>query len=192
MRELLKGTARALALILVLPALLSFWLRALAMGRNRALEGSTQALALIPGVLGQYLRAAFLGRVLAGCDPTATISFMTVFSQADARIDDHVYVGPSCSLGLVHIGRNALLGSGVQVTSGRHTHGTDRTETVIRDQPMTRTLVRIGEGAWIGSGAIVMADVGAHSVVGAGSVVTKPIPDQVVAAGVPARVLRTR
>src|SRR6478735_7275225 len=132
MRELLKATARGLALIAVLPALLSFWLRSLAMGRNRALEGSTQMLALVPGVLGQYLRAAFLGRVLAGCDPTATISFMTVFSQTDARIDDHVYVGPSCSLGLVHIGRNALLGSGVQVTSGRHTHGTDAGDTAIR------------------------------------------------------------
>jgi acetyltransferase-like isoleucine patch superfamily enzyme len=37
-----------------------------------------------------------------------------------------------------------------------------------------------------------MADVGRHSVVGAGSVVTKPIPDGVVAAGVPARVIRQR
>jgi acetyltransferase-like isoleucine patch superfamily enzyme len=52
--------------------------------------------------------------------------------------------------------------------------------------------VRIGEGAWIGSAAVVMADVGRHSVVGAGSVVTKPIPDGVVAAGVPARVIRQR
>ena len=192
MRTLLKGAARGIALILVLPALLSFWLRSLLMGRDRALEGSTQMLALVPGVVGQYLRGAFLARVLAGCDPTATISFMTVFSQSGARVDDHVYVGPSCSLGLVHIGRNALLGSGVQVTSGRHTHGTDSVDTAIRDQPMIRTLVRIGEGAWIGSGAIVMADVGAHSVVGAGSVVTRPIPDHVIAAGVPARVLRSR
>ena len=36
------------------------------------------------------------------------------------------------------------------------------------------TLVRIGAGAWIGSAAVVMADVGANSIVGAGSVVTKP------------------
>jgi acetyltransferase-like isoleucine patch superfamily enzyme len=188
MRELLKRLARAVALVVMLPALVSFWVRAALMGRDRAIEGSSQA----PGVLGQYLRGAFLARALAGCDPTATISFMTVFSQADARIEDHVYVGPSCSLGLVHIGRNALLGSAVHVTSGRHTHGTDSLAVAIRDQPMTKTLVRIGEGAWIGSGAIIMADVGANTVVGAGSVVTKALPDNVIAAGVPARVLRTR
>jgi acetyltransferase-like isoleucine patch superfamily enzyme len=80
----------------------------------------------------------------------------------------------------------------VHVTSGRHTHGTAETSTPIREQEGERTLVRIGEGAWIGSAAVVMADVGRHSVVGAGSVVTKPIPDGVVAAGVPARVIRQR
>ena len=52
--------------------------------------------------------------------------------------------------------------------------------------------MRIGAGSWIGSGAIVMADVGANAVVGAGAVVTKPVPDAVVAAGVPATVIRTR
>ena len=62
----------------------------------------------------------------------------------------------------------------------------------IRDQAHHRTRVRIGQGAWIGSAAVVMADVGRNSVVGAGAVVTKPLPDDVVAAGVPARVVRTR
>jgi acetyltransferase-like isoleucine patch superfamily enzyme len=62
----------------------------------------------------------------------------------------------------------------------------------IREQPGTRTLVRIGEGAWVGSAAIVMADVGRHAIVGAGAVVTNPIPDYAVAVGVPARVVRDR
>jgi acetyltransferase-like isoleucine patch superfamily enzyme len=50
----------------------------------------------------------------------------------------------------------------------------------------------VGEGTWIASGAIVLADVGKHTVIGAGSVVTEPIPDYVIAAGVPARVIRSR
>jgi len=37
-----------------------------------------------------------------------------------------------------------------------------------------------------------MTDVGRHSVIGAGSVVTKPIPDYSIAAGVPAKVIRSR
>lgn len=53
-------------------------------------------------------------------------------------------------------------------------------------------MVRIGSGTWIGAGAIVMADVGRDSIVGAGAVVTKPVPDRVLAAGVPAQVIRSR
>jgi acetyltransferase-like isoleucine patch superfamily enzyme len=52
--------------------------------------------------------------------------------------------------------------------------------------------VRIGAGSWIGSAAVVMADVGRDSVVGAGAVVTKPVPNRVVVAGVPARVVSSR
>ena len=59
-------------------------------------------------------------------------------------------------------------------------------------QPGERRLVRIGEGTWVGSAAVVMADVGRHCVIGAGSVVTKPIPDYSIAAGVPAVVIRSR
>ena len=62
----------------------------------------------------------------------------------------------------------------------------------IRDQAGGVTAVLIGAGAWIGSAAVVMADVGPDTVVGAGAVVTKPLPDGVVAAGVPARILRRR
>ena len=52
--------------------------------------------------------------------------------------------------------------------------------------------MRIGEGTWVGSAAVVMADVGRHCVIGAGAVVTRPLPDYSVAVGVPARVIRSR
>jgi acetyltransferase-like isoleucine patch superfamily enzyme len=162
------------------------------LGKDRALEGSSQTLSLAPGLIGVYLRRAFLMRVLAHCDKTATIEFGTLFSQAGARLDENVYVGPRCHLGLVHIERDALLGPAVHVPSGARTHGTSDSAKPIREQEHTRAMVRIGAGAWIGSAAVVMADVGANSVVGAGAVVTKPLPDNVVAAGVPARVMKSR
>ena len=62
----------------------------------------------------------------------------------------------------------------------------------IRDQGGERTVVTIGEGAWVGAGAIVMADIGKGTVVAAGSVVVKPLPEFVIAAGVPAKVVRSR
>ena len=191
-RQALKALARGAATVVVVPALISYFVRAALMGRDRAIEGSTQALALVPGILGQYVRRAFLAHVLAGCHPTAAIEFGTIFSQADARIDENAYIGPRCHLGLVHVGPNALLAAGVHVPSGGRTHGTDDLSVPIRDQPGSRTLVRIGAGAWIGSAAVVMADVGRDTIVGAGAVVTTPLPDRVIAAGVPARVLRSR
>jgi virginiamycin A acetyltransferase len=192
MREALKAVARGIALIVVLPALVSYAIRAALMGRDRAIQGSTQMLALLPGLPGQYMRRAFLSRTLARCHPTAVVCFGTIFSQTGARIDDNVYVGPGCYLGLVHIERDALLGSGVHVTSGRQTHGIGDLDTPIRDQPGQLTLISVGSGAWIGSAAVIMADVGRNSIVGAGAVVTQPVPDSVVAAGVPARVIRQR
>jgi len=192
MRESLKTIARGAAWIAIVPSLASFAVRSSILGRDRALEGSTQFLSLIPGILGQYLRQAFLSHALAACAPSATVSFGTIFSKSGARLDDRVYVGPFCSLGLVHIEQDVLIGSGVQITSGAETHGTADPTRPIREQEGRAVLVRIGRGSWIGSGAIVMADVGSNSVVGAGAVVTKPVPDAVIAAGVPATVIRSR
>ena len=192
MREPLKAAARGLALIVVLPALLSYAIRRRILGPDRALVGSAQALALVPGLPGGYLRRAFLSRVLAGCAPSATIEFGVLFSQAGARLDANVYVGPRCHLGLVHLEHDVLLGAGVHVPSGGATHGIDDPDRLIRDQPGAPAMVRIGEGTWIGSNAVILADVGRHCVIAAGAVVTRPVPDYVVAAGVPARVIKDR
>ncbi len=118
MRELLKRAAFAAATMAVVPSLLSFLLRAQVVGRDRAIEGSTQALGLVPGLVGQYLRRAFLARTLASFHWTATIEFGTLFSSAGARLDENVYVGPRCHLGLVHLERDVLVGAGVHITSG--------------------------------------------------------------------------
>jgi acetyltransferase-like isoleucine patch superfamily enzyme len=192
MRSAAKALARALALVVVSPALLSFVVRRTFLGADRALEGSTQALALVPGLVGRYVRGAFLRVALAGCAASATVEFGTLFSQAGARLDDDVYVGPRCHLGLVHLERDVLLGAGVHVPSGGATHATADLDRPIREQGGSRALITIGEGTWVGSAAVVMADVGRHCIIGAGAVVTRPLPDDVVAAGVPARVIRQR
>lgn len=191
-KQALKAAANAIATVLVLPLLASYMVRAAVLGKDRALEGSTQTLSLIPGLPGQFLRRAFLARVLdGGCAFSATIEFGTIFSQAGARIEENVYVGPRCFLGLVHLERDVLIAAAVHIPSGPHTHGTDPSRP-IREQEGNRRLVRIGAGSWVGSNAVVLADVGRDTVVAAGAVVTHPIPDGVVAAGVPARIVRQR
>jgi acetyltransferase-like isoleucine patch superfamily enzyme len=192
MRRGLKGLAFAAAVVAVLPAWISFQIRGLLLGRDRALLGSTQALSLVPGLTGQYLRRGFLWLVLERCAISATVEFGTIFSRVDARLDENVYVGPGCHIGSVHLERDVLLAASVHVPSGPDTHGTGDPTRPIRDQPGTLRTVRIGRGTWVASAAVVLEDVGPNSIIAAGAVVTEAIPGGVVAGGVPARILRHR
>jgi acetyltransferase-like isoleucine patch superfamily enzyme len=192
LKRAVKAAARFAALVGVSPVLASFYLNAALLGRGRALESRSQLLSLWPGLTGQYLRRAFLQRVLARCHHSATVEFGTFFSQPGAILDENVYVGPRCVLGLVHLERDVLLAANVQIPSGGKTHYFDDPTKPIREQGGERRMVTVGAGAWIGTGAIILADVGKGTVVAAGSVVTKTLPDNVIAAGVPAKVLRGR
>jgi acetyltransferase-like isoleucine patch superfamily enzyme len=191
-RDVLKTLGVGAATLLVLPRVAIFAVSARLIGPDRALEGATQALARVPGLRGQYLRRAFLPFVGVRCHPSATICFGTTFSKVGAVLDQNVYVGPGCHLGLVHLEHDVLLAAGVHIPSGAQTHGTADPHLPIREQPGTTRRVRVGAGSWVGSAAVVLADVGKNCVIGAGSVVTKPVPDDVVAAGVPAAVVRSR
>ena len=64
-REVMKATARLVAHVAATPFVWSFTLRAAIVGRDRAIQSSTQLLALVPGLTGQYLRRAFLSRTIA-------------------------------------------------------------------------------------------------------------------------------
>jgi len=192
MNESLKGVARGLAFVAISPMLLWFIVKRVVLGPDQALQGSAQALALVPGLPGQYVRRAFLSVAIARCAPTTVVEFGVTFSQSGARLDENVYVGPFCALGRVHLERDVLVAGGVHIPSGAGTHATALVETAIREQGGARQLVRVGQGSWIGNGAIVMADVGRDCVIGAGAVVTTAIPDRSVAVGVPARVIRVR
>jgi acetyltransferase-like isoleucine patch superfamily enzyme len=192
MREFLKSLARVIATVLMVPRIVAFRIAAPIIGIDRALEGSTEAIGRIPGIRGQYMRRAFLAAAGVRCHPTAAICYGTILSKTGAEIDADVYVGPCCHLGLVHLERDVLLAAGVHIPSGAHTHGHDEIGVPIREQHLEIRRVRIGAGTWIGSGAIVLADVGRNCVIAAGAVVTREIPDNSVAAGVPARVIKTR
>ena len=68
----------------------------------------------------------------------------------------------------------------------------DRLDAPIQDQGGVFQQLHIGHNTWIGNSTVVMADVAADSVIGAGSVVVHPIPARSVAAGNPAVVKKER
>jgi len=190
--ETVKLLARAVAAILVIPFLLSYWVRSACVGKDRAFFSSSQMFALFPGLPGQYLRRAFYVRTMESFHPTAVVEFGTLFSRQGTRLAENVYIGPMCHIGLVDIEPDVLVASNVSIPSGPKTHGTADVDRPIRGQPGVLQRVRIGTGAWIGLSAIVMADVGARTVVASGAIVTRPLPADVVAGGVPAEVIKKR
>jgi acetyltransferase-like isoleucine patch superfamily enzyme len=192
MKAFVKSLSNGLALLLVLPAFFCYSLAAWAIGAEKAFPGWSQVFALIPGLTGVYLRRAFYRLVLPRCDPGCCLCFGTVFAHPTAQVGRNVYVGVYCCLGTVTLEDDVLISSHVSIPSGGKQHGIDRLDLPIREQPGTWSRVTIGRDSWIGDRAVVLADVGRHCVIGAGSVVTEPIPDYAIAVGAPARVVRFR
>lgn len=191
MKELLKSCANALAGAVMLPFCLLYGGQTLVCGSARVFSGWSQGLSLLPGFCGVYLRRAFY-RVLSIGGEDSYIGFGTVFSHATIRLGRRVYIGLYGTIGDAIIADDVLISSHVSIINGGGQHGSDETETSIREQPGEYPQISIGMGSWIGERAIVMAAVGRHCIVGAGAVVTRPVPDYAIVVGCPARVLRFR
>jgi acetyltransferase-like isoleucine patch superfamily enzyme len=95
-----------------------------------------------------------------------------------------ILIGPIC------IGND--VGLGQHVVASALNHGYQDISKSIFVQPVITAPIRIEDEAWIGANAVLVAGVriGKHSVVAAGSVVTKNVPDYAVVAGNPARIMK--
>jgi len=192
MKRLLKLLAEALATLVVLPAVGLYYLTRLFLPPDQAFAGSSQRFRSSPGLRGVFLRRAFYRLVLPQCGRDCCISFGTVFSHPTACIGERVYIGVYCCLGDVTLEDDVRVASRVSIANGARQHGIERLDVPIREQPGVWPRITIGRDSWIGEGAVVLADVGKHCVIGAGAVVTRPIPDYAIARGTPARVVGWR
>ena len=113
--------------------------------------------------------------------------------------DDVVVIGDRCLIGRgsgivghlsIEIGDDVFAGHHIYITD--QNHGFDDRGLPISQQIQPERPVRIGDGSWIGHGAVILpgATIGRHVVIGANSVVSGEIPDYSVAVGAPARVIR--
>lgn len=87
----------------------------------------------------------------------------------------------------ITIGSHVLFGPGVQIYAASHPLDPETRKTLELSKP-----VNIGDNCWIGGGAIILpgVSIGNNCVIGAGAVVTKDIPDDSMAAGNPAKVIK--
>ena len=88
----------------------------------------------------------------------------------------------------VRIGDYSLFGPGVQILTPLHP-----LDATLRRSQENGKPIEIGSDVWVGGGALILAGVriGSRSVIGAGSVVTRDIPEGVLAVGNPCRVIRS-
>lgn len=112
------------------------------------------------------------------------------------EVGDDTFLHPRCQVmaykGSVSIGSQVMAAPGCAFYA--YNHGSEPDE-LIKHQPLTtRGGIRVGDGAWLGFGVIVLdgVSIGDGAIVGAGSVVTRDVPDNAIAAGNPARIVSTR
>jgi acetyltransferase-like isoleucine patch superfamily enzyme len=183
LKSLLKSVLNCVFLVLAFPAAALS-----AFGRFPGIyRFFAHCAALAPGVPGDYLRIAYYRLTLDSCSMASRIEFGSYFAHPGASVCARVYIGSYCVFGRVRIGERTQIASGVQILSGSHQHQRSAGGRIQGAESGLFQTVTIGPDCWIGAGAIVMADVGARSTVGAGAVVTKPVPDGVVTVGIPAR-----
>src|SRR5262245_34868911 len=178
--------------------------------REKMLRGELY-LASDPELVAARIRARHLWRTYNGIDPEEAAARRDVLEQLLGAVGAGVSIEPPffCDYGshivlgaevfinfncvfqdcsMITIGAQTQLGPAVQLYTA--THPIDPVARVAG--PELARPIDIGSRVWIGGGAIVLPGVtiGDDTVVGAGSVVTRPLPPRVIAAGNPCRVLR--
>jgi acetyltransferase-like isoleucine patch superfamily enzyme len=147
-------------------------------------------------VHGNVLEAFDEGRLQVG-EHTLFEPGVWITAPGSARI----VIGEGCFLNLgvmvaahelVEIGDHCMFANGCFVTDGNHRFD-DQTQPITWQGFTTKGPTRIGDNVWCGANVVVTSGVtiGRRSVIGANSVVTTDIPEFSIAAGAPAKVLRT-
>ena len=142
---------------------------------NQLMPGSKEHKEKLKEFLGNLGENSFVGSNLAGA------AFNMVY------IGDHCFINSNCLLmgrGEITIEDCVQIAANVSIISNNH-------DLYERDVLLCKPVL-IQKGAWLGAGCTILpgVSVGKHAIVGAGSVVTKDVPDYGVVVGNPARVIK--
>ena len=152
----------------------------------------SEFLSFAPYFPGVILRYEFYRFALRKCGRNVLIEFGANFIYSDIEIGDDVLIGRYSIIHHCNIGNNVLIGERCTFLSGMRQHNYDRIDIPMSAQGGAKKRIAIGDDCWIGSHCVVMEDLPTGCVIGAGSVVTKMLPDYSIAVGSPARTVRNR
>ena len=192
-RQVIKRLIKNAFLLLMLPIYVLFRAFSLAGNVDGTFMSFSQALSLIPGKLGIYMRAAFYRLACTDTSDEISVGFLTILSHSDTTIYSGVYIGPQCNIGKCTIGENTLIGSGVHILSGSRQHEFHDARKPIQDQGGAFEKIRIGADCWVGNSAVIMATVADGCIIAAGSVLSRSANKAGdILAGNPSRTIRNR
>jgi maltose O-acetyltransferase len=149
----------------------------------------------LPFACGTRVRTFLCRRIFefTGNDVTV-LKGVTFGSGVNIHIGNYSSLNRDCWISNdTFIGDDVLMGPEVIMLSGSHNF--ERTDIPMREQgaPPRKPIV-IGDDVWIGTRSIILpgVKVGSHSIIGAGSIVTKDVPEWAIVAGNPAKLIRYR
>lgn len=138
-------------------------------------------------------KTAYMKAVFAECGDNNYIElpFRANWGGHHTHWGSNIYANSNLTLvddGHIYIGNGVMFGPNVTIATANHPINS---ELRVRGLQYNRD-VHIGDNVWIGANAVIVpgVNIGKGSVIGAGGVVTKDIPENAVAAGNPCRVLR--
>jgi len=175
-------------------SLITYWLR-----HQQLLYHHPDLVMYFPVAL-QYddINAIKIGsKVLIGAFAEIVVQAKSPYSKIPGQliIEEGTVIGSHANIratgGRIFIGRNSSIAQQVSLIASNHTISN---EQPYRDSPWdeSKTGVFIDENVWIGAGVTILPGcvIGKNSIIGAGSVVARSIPENEIWVGVPARKLR--
>lgn len=159
---------------------------------DQPFQMGAQWMSMIPGVAGNYCRKEFYRLTLCRCGPDVCIEFGTILNQPTIELGRRVYIGLYCTVGECVIDDDVMIGSNVDIISGKNQHDFSRLDVPIREQGGRLEKIIIGADSWVGNSSVIMANIGSKGIVGAGAVVVHNVEAYAIVAGNPARVLGSR
>ncbi|MDB5138666.1 MAG: galactoside O-acetyltransferase [Mucilaginibacter sp.] len=149
-------------------------------------------------ILGK-IQCSWPNKVSLGCnsfiEDNVVFKITRPFSEDNSlKIGENVFIGQGCEFNItlrMSIGNDCLIASNTTfVDAGRELNSNFN----INKQPVIIKEITIEENVWIGTHCVILQGVtiGRGSVIGAGSVVNKPIPEYQIWAGCPARFIKNR
>ncbi len=158
--------------------------------KNFGLRITRLAVRRLSAIFNSARRAIYVSQ-MGYCHPSVEIHFpVHIEPREHVFIEEGVAIAPFVQIwcsGTVKIGKNSLIASHVVISSSTH----DYKISPIRSQRIDKP-VEIGTNVWIGSGAIVLPGVkiGDGAVIGAGSLVIEDVPENAIIVGSPAKIIK--